>query len=81
MPKLKTSKTFSKRIKVTNSGIVKIGRVGKRHNLRRASQARKQSPLLSALSKTNIQHIRQLMPYSSKSTYARLRKVSNNDQN
>lgn len=75
MPKIKTSKTFAKRIKVTNSGRIKIGRVGKRHNLISAPKARKHSALLSALHSTNIPHVRQLMPYS-KAIYARARKVS-----
>ena len=68
--KIKTSKTFAKRVKVTKSGIVKMGRVGKRHNLICASKSRKRSPLLSCIHDSNIVHIRQMMPC------AKVRKLS-----
>lgn len=63
MYKVKTSKTFAKRIRANAGGLVKIGRVGKRHNLIAAPKRRKASPSLVPLHPSDVKHIRQLMPY------------------
>lgn len=63
MNKIKTSKTFAKRVRISAGGIVKMGRVGKRHNLLAAPKRRRAASSLTTIHKSNIQHIRQLLPY------------------
>ncbi len=63
MPKVKTSKSAAKRLKLTGTGKVRRNRAGKSHLL--SSKTRKRKRLLrqeSTVDSANIKRIRHLLP-------------------
>ncbi len=64
MPKLKTKKGTKKRIKITKTGKVLIGRANKRHILTSKPKKRKrQAKGTAVLAKADQNRIRNLLPY------------------
>lgn len=65
MPKMKTKKSASKRLKVRGSGSVKRGSTNKRHILTKKSTKRKrQLRGMTAVPATSMGHVKAMLPYA-----------------
>jgi ribosomal protein L35 len=60
--KTKTCKALAKRIVITNSGLMKMGRVGMQHNALSAPKRRKRKPSTLPLNSTKFRSVRHLLP-------------------
>lgn len=65
MPKMKTKSSAKKRFKVTASGLVKSGQVGKRHGMiKRTAKFVRQARGTTVLSDQDTRIIKSYMPYA-----------------
>jgi len=60
--KAKTCKALAKRIVITNSGLMKMGRVGMQHNALSAPKRRKRRASTLPLDSTKFKAVRHLLP-------------------
>ncbi|MDF2820643.1 MAG: rpmI bact: ribosomal protein bL35 [Clostridiales bacterium] len=64
MPKMKTSKTASKRFKLTGTGKLKRAQANKNHKLGQKSAKRKRNLRKGAMTDaTNVKQIKKMLPY------------------
>jgi large subunit ribosomal protein L35 len=65
MPKMKTKSSAKKRFKVTASGLIKAGQVGKRHGMiKRTTKFIRQARGTTVLSAQDTKIIKSYMPYA-----------------
>ncbi|HVG49756.1 MAG TPA: 50S ribosomal protein L35 [Rubellimicrobium sp.] len=65
MPKMKTKSSAKKRFKVTASGLIKAGQVGKRHGMiKRTTKFIRQARGTTVLSEQDTKIIKSYMPYA-----------------
>ncbi len=64
MPKMKTKSSVKKRFKMTASGKLKMGQIGKRHGMiKRSNKFIRQARGTTIMSESNAKVIRKFMPY------------------
>lgn len=64
MPKMKTKSSVKKRFKVTATGKLKMGQIGKRHGMiKRSNKFIRQARGTTIMSESNAKVIRKFMPY------------------
>ncbi len=65
MPKLKTKRSAAKRFRSTGTGMIKAGRVGKRHNLSLGKNRKRKRGLRGSevLSRRDEKHLKKALPY------------------
>ena len=65
MPKMKTKSSAKKRFKVTATGLIKAGQVGKRHGMiKRSTKFIRQARGTTVLSEQDTKIIKSYMPYA-----------------
>ena len=65
MPKMKTKSSAKKRFKVTATGLIKAGQVGKRHGMiKRTTKFIRQARGTTVLSEQDTKIIKSYMPYA-----------------